>query len=244
MGSTYLELTNSVIRRINEVELSQSNFLAAKGMQAVCKDAVRDSIAEINQQDWDWPYHAVQISQPLVVGVTEYSWPNDFKSVDWNTFQITRDVDLNVESTHLNYVDRDEWYDNQRDIDDDNSETGIRVPQHVFKAHGLGFGVSPSPDKIYNLEYRYYRRERTLSAYDDRTDIPEDFTNVIIMGALTHMNLFRENQAGVDIAAGKFKSGIKSMYNILVGIHGDHMRDTRVSFGGNWLSSDNGAYHL
>lgn len=243
MGSTYLELTNRVIRKINEVELTQTNFLSAKGMQAVCKDAIRDSISEINQQEWDWPYHAVQTTQTLLVGESEYAWPSDFKTADWNSFQIVADEVLQVTNTHLQFIDRDEWYTRQRDIDNDNPN-GIRVPVYVFKAHGNGFGVSPVADKAYTIEYRYYRQENPLTSYEDTTDIPSVYDNVIVMGALWHMNLFKENQAGVGIAQESFKKGINAMYSILVGVHGDSVRDTRVNFGGNTWNAENGAYHL
>lgn len=240
-GSTFIELTNRVLRKINEVELTESNFASTRGLQSICKDAVRDSIMEINQQDWDWPYHAIQTTQTLQPGVNEYVWPVDFKTVDWNSFQIVKSEEFNINNTHLEYIDRDEWYSYRKDIDEDNGVDG-RLPIYVFKSHGIGFGVTPAPDKTYTIEYRYYRNETPMSVFGDKTDIPVQFDNIIVMGALWHMNLFRENAPGVGIAQEKFKAGIKAMYNILVGIHGDHIRDTRVNFGGP-VDVSNGVYH-
>jgi hypothetical protein len=216
-GSTYLDLVNRVIRRINEVELTETSFASARGMQAVVKDAVRDAVYEINQQKWEWPYHAYQNAQVLQIGENEYSWPLDFKSVDWNSFQIRKDTALNINNTHLAVIDRNEWYTYMKDADEDNYPNGTKLPHYVFKAHGNGFGVAPAPDKAYTVEFRYYRNENPLVIFSDVTDIPSEFDNVITMGALYHMNLFRENQQGVAIAQDSFTKGIKAMYSILVG---------------------------
>ncbi|KKL57466.1 hypothetical protein LCGC14_2235150, partial [marine sediment metagenome] len=51
MASSYLELTNRVIRRFNEVELTAANFAAAVGFQAFIKDSVNDSIQDINEAE-------------------------------------------------------------------------------------------------------------------------------------------------------------------------------------------------
>ncbi len=49
MALTFLTLTNSVITRMNEVELTSSNFTSARGVQIQCKNAVNESIRFINQ---------------------------------------------------------------------------------------------------------------------------------------------------------------------------------------------------
>jgi hypothetical protein len=201
-------------------------------MQSLAKDLIQDSIREINQQKWEWPYHAIQHTQTLVVGQTEYAWPSDFKSVDWNTFQIQKDPTLNVNNTSLQVIDRVEWYKYQRDLDDDNSISGQRVPMMVFKSHGNGFGISPSPDKTYTIEFRYYRNEGTLVNSTDTTDIPSQFDNVITAGALYHMNLFRENLEGATTAQNSFTAGIKNMYITLVGEVSPYASSTVVNQGG------------
>lgn len=231
-GSTYLDLVNRVIRRINEVELTETSFAAARGMQAVVKDAVRDAVYEINQQKWEWPYHAYENSQILQQGENEYSWPLDFKAVDWNSFQIRKDVTFNNNNQHLSVIDRNEWYTYLKDADEDNYPNGTAIPRYCFKAHGNGFGVAPAPDHAYTIEFRYYRNESPLSFFGDTTDIPPQFDNVIVMGALYHMNLFRENQQGVAIAQGAFEKGIKAMYAILVGEVSPYVSTTVINNSG------------
>ena len=49
MSTTYLALTNDLLRRINEVQLTTANFATAKNVQAIAKDAINNSIREILQ---------------------------------------------------------------------------------------------------------------------------------------------------------------------------------------------------
>lgn len=243
MGATFLSLTNNLLRRINEVELLEGNFLSARGMQAVAKDSILDSIRGINQQRWQWPFHAVQHVQPLDIGQNEYSWPADFKSVDWESFQIQKDGTYNQNNKHLEPINRADWYTYYRDTDNDANPNGLRVPDFVFRAHGNGFGVSPTPDKNYNIEFRYFKNPPTLSDADDQTTIPDEYTNIIIWGGLYNMNLFRENPEGTAIALKAFQDGIDNMYNILIENLAESLVDTRINFGGSPFFNFTGGYH-
>ncbi len=44
MAYTYLDVTNEVLNRFNEVELTSSGFGNARGFQIQCKNAVNDAI--------------------------------------------------------------------------------------------------------------------------------------------------------------------------------------------------------
>lgn len=243
MGSTYLDVTNQVIRRINEVELTETSFPSVRGVQAVVKDAVRDSIKEINQQKWEWPYHTVETTQLLTIGTNTYSFPANLKNTDWKSFQIVKDDSLDVRNTNLIFIDRDEWYTYQKDIDDDAGTDGRMTPRMVFKNQNSSFGVTPSPDKAYTVSYTYFKNPTALSLHSDVIDIPSEYDNVIIAGALYHMNLFKENVRGVEIAEKAFRSGITLMFNNLVG-SSDRIYDTRVNFGGLPMLGQSGNYKL
>jgi hypothetical protein len=244
MGSSFLSLTNRVIRRINEVELTETSFASAKGMQAVAKDCVVDAINEINQQKWEWPYHAITGTQLLTIGQNMYTWPANFKSVDWQSFRIDRDDTLGVASETLPEIDVDEFYKYFRDLDEGASPNGRTVPRHVFRNPKGGFGVTPAPEKAYTVSYLYYKNPSDLVLFSDTTDIPNQFDNVITFGALYHLNLFRENPQGEQIAENKFQEGIRSMYEILVKDAPPYVYDGRVNLGGGPFYSQSGAYHL
>ena len=66
--STFLDLTNQLLRRLNEVEIAQADFPSVRGVQATAKDAIKNAIAKINQAEYEWPFNAVEHTQLLVVG--------------------------------------------------------------------------------------------------------------------------------------------------------------------------------
>lgn len=231
MPSTYLQLTNRVLRRLNEVEIAQADFASARNIQATAKDAVLDTVREINASKIDWPFNAVEHSQTLVIGTEEYAWPLNFTAADWKSFQIQKDETLSVSHKSLKLLSREEWYSYLRDTDYDSENTGRGVPDYCFPSHGQGWGVSPSPDKAYALRYRYYKNPDDLSAFDDEVSIPSKFDYVITAGALYHMNLFKENPDGVQIIKSKFESGIRDMTNAFLP-NPTHVYDGRVNHGG------------
>ncbi len=86
MASSYLQLTNRVIRRFNEVALTAANFAAATGFQAFVKDVVNDAIADINEAELEWPFNINTQTDTLTRGIAEYSIVSGYRSVDWNSF--------------------------------------------------------------------------------------------------------------------------------------------------------------
>ena len=156
MPSTYIDLCNLVLRRLNEVEIAVEDFPTARGVQALVKDAVKSSIAKINQSEFEWPFNAAEHTQTLVAGQTEYTWPDFFKISDWNSFQLQKNETLGVGYSSLQHIDRDEWYKTHRDNDYDAGSAGIGAPRAVFSSHGNGFGVTPTPNAAYSVRFRYY----------------------------------------------------------------------------------------
>lgn len=231
MPSTYMDLTNRLLRRVNDVEITESDFASTRGIQAVAKDCVLDTVREINSSRIDWPFNAVEHSQTLQVGVEEYAWPLQFTAVDWNSFQLQKDDTLNINHQQLTPISREEWYHNYRDIDYDSESSGKGVPVFCFPSHGQGWGVSPSPNQEYPIKFRYYKNPDDIVNFDDQVSIPDKFDYVIIAGALMHMNLFKENPQGVAIAKKQFDDGIKDMVNLYLP-NPTYAYDSRVNFGG------------
>ena len=67
MAYDYLGLVNDVNRRLNEVELTSTNFATANGEYSMIKDAVNASIRFINQHEFEWPYNHVTEEETLTV---------------------------------------------------------------------------------------------------------------------------------------------------------------------------------
>lgn len=229
MPSTYIDLCNKVLRRLNEVEIAVGDFPTVRGVQALVKDAVRSSIAKINQAEFEWPFNAAEHTETLVAGQTEYVWPSYFKVSDWNTFQIQKDDSLGVSYKTLSPINRDEWYAQHRDTDYEAGSAGRKVPDFVFPSHGNGFGVSPSPDAAYKVRFRYYLNYSDLTNYNDVTRIPESFDTVIVDGALYHLNLFKDNLESAQAAFAAFEAGIKDLQTLYINSY-EYIRDTRIKF--------------
>lgn len=229
MPSTFIDLTNTLLRRLNEVEIQEADFTGVRGVQAIAKDAVRASIARINSAEFEWPFNAAEHTQMLTPGTEEYSWPSYFKTVEWNSFQIQKDEFLGVGTKRLRFVERDYWYSRLRSNDQDAGSSGIAPPEYVFPSHGNGYGVSPSPDKEYTLTFRYFLTYANLQAASDQTRIPTIYDNVIVDGGLYHMYMFRDNAEQANIAMTQFMLGIKEMQTVLINKY-ESVRDTRVRF--------------
>ena len=229
MPSTYLDLCNKVLRRLNEVEIAVGDFPTVRGVHALVKDAIKASVAKINQAEFEWPFNAAEHTETLMRGQSEYVWPAYFKVSDWNSFQIQKDVSLNVGYKVLALIDRDVWYKNHRDADYEAGSAGRGVPQHVFQSHGNGFGVSPAPDAAYRVRFRYYLNYSDLINYDDVTRIPESFDTVIVDGALYHLYMFKDNLESAQAAYVAFDDGIKDLQTLYINNY-EYIRDTRVKF--------------
>ena len=88
MSGTYLSLTNSVIARLNEVQLSSSNFSSARGIQIQAQNAVNETVRYINQREFNYPFNHATKTQTLTAGVVRYSLPTSTKTVDYNTVRL------------------------------------------------------------------------------------------------------------------------------------------------------------
>ena len=229
MPSTYIDLCNKVLRRLNEVEIATDDFGGVRGVQALVKDAVKAAIAKVNQAEFEWPFNAAQHTTTLVVGQTEYTWPSYYKIADWNSFQLQKNDSLNVGYASMDFIERDVWYAKFRDADYDAGSVGRGVPQMVFPSHGNGFGVTPSPDQAYQVTFRYYLNYSDLTNHDDTTRIPESFNTLIVDGALYHLYMFKDNLDAAQVAYLAFQQGIKDLQTLYINQY-DSIRDTRVRF--------------
>lgn len=217
MPSTFINLTNELLRKFNEVEItSEITFNSVRGVQAVAKDAIRHAVRMINQFHYEWPFNAYEHTQILSPGVQEYSWPDNFKIVEWESFMISKDDDLNVNTKSLKVIPREEWYRYARNLDLDVDTDGRAIPHSVFPSHGNGFGLTPSPDQEYTLKYRYFREPADLVNPTDEVIIPSQWDNVIISMATPFMHEFRSNAELAAMTRDHAMQQLKQMRGILI----------------------------
>ena len=229
MPSTYIDLCNQTLRRLNEVEIAEADFGSVRGVQALVKDAIKVAIARINQAEFGWPFNAAEQTDVLVVGQSEYIWPLYFKVADWNSFQIQKDDSLGVSFSTLKAIEQDEWYKDYRDADYSAGSLGRDVPEFTFPSHGNGYGVSPAPNKAYTIKFRYFLNYSDLTNATDVTRIPDSFDNVLVDGALYHMYMFKDNVEAAQASYMGFEKGIKDLQTLYIN-NNISVRDTRISF--------------
>lgn len=241
MGSTYLELTNQVLRSLNEVELTSSTFPSARGIHAKAKDAVLAAVRRINTQKFEWPFNATAGSQLLVIGQNIYTWPADLRWGDMDSFSVVKNPTLGNLTTNLENISKDQWYRTTKPIDDDAGSVGRSIPLAVFQTDSGGFGVTPSPDKAYTVHYRYFIKTINLSVYSDVCTIPSEYDYVIHSGSMYYMYMFLDNDSRSGIVSQEFVANLDAMKYVLIP-KDPRVYSSVVNFGGGIGNNTSGWY--
>lgn len=226
MSYNFLELTNEVIARFNEVHLTEGGFNSARGFQVQCKNAVNDAIKHINQREYSWPFNHQTNSVVLTAGTTRYTFPSITKHVDFETFRLVKDEALGSSGYSLKVLDYKEYLDryiNQEDADDVGS-----IPTHVFRTPDNNFGLYPYPDKAYTLRYEYYTNTNSLVNAQDVPAIPEMYRQVIVDGATAYGYQYRGETEQYQLNFQRFDDGITNMQSILLN-RTDYIRSTVIT---------------
>ena len=71
MATTFITLVNDTLRRLNEVELTSTDFATATGFRALVKDAVNASLQEISQKEFEFPFNHSTGTITLVAGTNQ-----------------------------------------------------------------------------------------------------------------------------------------------------------------------------
>ena len=119
MAYNYLGLVNDVNKRLNEVELTASNFTSSIGEYAMVRDAINVAIRYINQYEFSYPFNSAVNSTAVTPGVTRYDIPTNTKHIDYKTARIKKNNTLNTSGnslstmTYYEYISKD--YADQED---------------------------------------------------------------------------------------------------------------------------------
>ena len=230
MAYTYLDITNEVLARMNEVTLTSSGFGSARGFQIQCKNAVNDSINFINHREFNWPFNHTTGSEILVAGTSRYSIPATAKTVDYDTFRLTKDSTLGSNGGGLVILDYKEYVDRFIDQEDDATVQGS-VPRSVVRTPDNNYIMYPYPDKAYTLKYEYYNNPTALTAATDVPAIPMLYRAVIADGATAYAYQYRGETDQYQLNWQRFNEGINNMQSILINRF-DYVRSTVISGSG------------
>jgi hypothetical protein len=255
MATTYLDLTNEVLRELNEVPLTAANFGNATGIQKFVKDTVNKSIFDIANQEPQLPFFSAGVSgstDPFYGNVTVASvagqrWytlkadsssiTTDYASIDWDDFYVTT---INVSGETAPYVSKglkfltlDDWKRYYRDSEneDDANSQNYGEPKFVIKSpDSRKFGLSPIPDKVYNIHFYAFVRPTALSAYDDTMVLPEQYSNIVTARMRYYVWQFKESPQQASFALDDYKKGLKYMKSNLMNPTPKYMTDDRRYF--------------
>ena len=255
MATTYLDLTNEVLRELNEIPLTSANFANATGLQKFVKDTVNKSIFDIANEEPQLPFFSAGVSgstDPFYGNVTvatvagqrfytlkadSSSITTDYASIDWDDFYVTT---INVDGETAPYVSKglrfltlDDWKRYYRDSEneDDANSQNYGEPKFVIKSpDSRKFGLSPIPDKVYNIHFYAFVRPTALSAYDDTMVLPEQYSNIVTARMRYYVWQFKESPQQAAFALDDYKKGMKSMKSNLMNPTPKYMTDDRRYF--------------
>ena len=123
MALTYLELTNDVLTRMNEVVLTSATFTDARGIQVQAKNAINEAIRHINQKEFAYPFNHASNSSTVVPGVVRYTIPTDTKYIDYNTARIKKDTDVSASGVNLKRLNYNEYISKEFSTQEDEIES-------------------------------------------------------------------------------------------------------------------------
>ena len=129
----------------------------------------------------------------------------------------------------LNHADWRRYYRDSENTDDANSSHG--EPKFVIKSpDNRKFGLSPIPDKVYNVHFYAFNRPTALSAHSDEIVFPEQYSNVITARVRYYVWQFKESPQQAAFALDDYKKGLKYMKSNLMNPTPRRMTDDRTYF--------------
>ena len=233
MATTFLTLTNDVLRELNEIELTTATFANAKGIQNFVKNSINKSINDIATEEPQLPFFAVGAS-----GGTDPFYGNVTVATVAGTRWYTTTINVSGESSPyvskgLRYISLDEWTRYFRDSEnqDDADSQNFGEPQYVVRSPDhRKFGVSPIPDKVYNIHFYAYTIPTSLSAYSDAIVLPDQYSNVITAKARYYVWQFKESPQQAAFALEDYKKGMRQMKSNLMNPAPTYITDDRIYF--------------
>lgn len=255
MATNYLQLTNELLREMNEVPLTTSNFSSAIGVQAHAKDCINRAYLDIVLEEPQWPFLSVGDSgttDPMygntyVETVANTRWYelkpasssilDDYGSIDWDNFYLTT-VGVTGEAApytakNLRFTTIEEWKDYYRaseNADDADAANGGEPKRVIRSPDGRMFGLSPIPDKVYRVWFYAYNQPTQLSAYSDEIIFPDMYKPVLLARARYFVHQFKEAIQAAALANEEYRRGLRLMKTNLMVPEPFYIKDDRVRF--------------
>ena len=216
----YLELTNAVLREINEVEIT--NVSSTRGVQSSVKDFINKAQRDIINSEVEWPFTVVNQSFTTTAGTAEYSRESDAKTLDFDSFTIQESAST-AERT-LKYLSFEEYLERRNEADTNPDSSARALPEYVYSTPDNKIGLSPVPDEsTYTVRYYYYQTNTDMATNTDTPTIPERFHDVIVNRARYYTHMLRSDVQFSQLALRDYTEGLSRMRVELIN-RKDYMR--------------------
>ena len=245
MAKDYKTFVNELLVELNEPEVS--TVASAVGIQKQVANVVNRAYFDIvdSVDDWSWlsadvpddPYYGNTIV-PTVVGQRFYllkagssNIDADFDSVNWDMFTLA-DTNSPFTINKLPFTTLTQWRSNHAQSEEAAARTNTyATPVRVIRSSdGRRFGLSPIPDKVYNIHFFAYNRPTALSADTDTVLFPEQYKPVLLARARYYLYQFKDNIAQSQLALDEYKKGLQNMADNLNSPQPQYMSDVRFSY--------------
>ena len=114
---------------------------------------------------------------------------------------------------------------------DDADSQSYGEPTYVIKSpDNRKFGLSPIPDKIYNVHFYAFARPTALSAHGDTIVLPDQYKNIILARVRYYVWQFKESPQQAAFALEDYKKGMRQMKSVLINPTPKYMTDDRTYF--------------
>ena len=245
MAKDYKTLVNELLVELNEPEVS--TIATAVGIQKQVANVVNRAYFDIvdSVDDWSWlsadvpddPYYGNTIIS-TVVGQRWYlskagstNIDTDFDSVNWDMFTL-EDTNSPYTINKLPFTTLTQWRSNYAQNEETAARTGsYATPVRIIRSSdGRRFGLSPIPDKVYNIHFFAYNRPTALVADTDTVLFPEQYKPVLLARARYYLYQFKDNIAQSQLALDEYKKGLQNMADQLNSPQPEYMSDVRFTY--------------
>jgi len=203
----YLELCNSVLKELNEVEIT--SISSTRGIQSAVKDFINKSQKDIINSELEWPFTYERDTITTVSGTGEYTLDSDTKTVDRDTVYIDFGGDKSL--TYLEYIAYDEYIREFLSLNSDPDDGHLAEPRRFYITQDGKLGLYPEPDDAYIVTYQYWTTHSDMALATDTPVIPERFHDVIVNRAKYYAYMLRSDLQSAQLTAQDYQQGLTRM---------------------------------
>lgn len=230
---TYLDLCNTILRELNEVELTSTTFTSALGIQKFVKDTINRAYFDICNAEDKWNF--LSVGDPLndyygnavietVAGTRWYDLQsaqtllNQYSFIDYDNIVLTEEgvsgKTAPFEVFKLQPLSLSNWqrlYGVQEAKDKSDTQS-YGIPRRVIRGPANDkIGFSPIPDSVYKVYFYAYAQPTELTASTDTVVFPKQYTSVLLARARYYVHQFKDNMSQAQLSEVEFQKGLRTM---------------------------------